>query len=136
MAAQFEARSSAYREKYGTVPRFRAGLHFGSVMTGEMGSLKKEIAFVGDTVNTTARVEDACRQLDQWAIITRPLLRQVTLPEGVDALPLGEIELRGRKEPLLLYALSKAQNQATEQHNPRAETDTAAEGTIKSSPHP
>ena len=32
--------------------------HRGPVVTGEMGSVKKEIVFLGDTVNTTARIQE------------------------------------------------------------------------------
>jgi adenylate cyclase len=41
----------------------RAGLHCGPVVIGEMGSLKKEIVFLGDTVNTTARIQNSAGKL-------------------------------------------------------------------------
>ena len=43
-----------YRREFGAAIGVRAGLHCGPVVTGEMGSVKREIVFLGDTVNTAA----------------------------------------------------------------------------------
>ena len=51
-----------YRREFGAAISFRAGLHCGPVVTGEMGSVKKEIVFLGDTVNTAARIQELCRR--------------------------------------------------------------------------
>jgi adenylate cyclase len=51
---RLEREAPAYRRDFGAVLSFRAGLHCGPVVTGEMGTVKKEIVFLGDTVNTTA----------------------------------------------------------------------------------
>jgi adenylate cyclase len=55
------ASADAYRRRFGLVPEFRAALHAGEVVVGELGSLKKEIALIGDAMNTAARILDACR---------------------------------------------------------------------------
>jgi Adenylate and Guanylate cyclase catalytic domain len=43
------ALSPVYVRDFGTPVRCRAGLHCGPVVTGEMGSVKKEIVFLDDT---------------------------------------------------------------------------------------
>ena len=53
--------SPGYLREFGTPVHCRAGVHCGPVVTGEMGSVKKEIVFLGDTVNTTARIQEFCR---------------------------------------------------------------------------
>jgi adenylate cyclase len=45
----------AYEREFGVVPDFRASLHGGPVAVGELGSLRREIALIGDTMNTAAR---------------------------------------------------------------------------------
>jgi len=55
------AHGPAYKREFGVIPDFRAGLHCGPVAVGELGSLRKEIALIGDTMNTAARILDACR---------------------------------------------------------------------------
>ncbi len=54
LAAQemLDQRAAGYEREFGARVNFRAGLHCGAVVTGEMGTVKKEIAFLGDTVNT------------------------------------------------------------------------------------
>lgn len=61
VADQIASREEYYRETYGVVPEFRAGLHFGDVIVGEMGDYKREIAILGDVMNTAARVQAQCR---------------------------------------------------------------------------
>src|ERR1700722_544834 len=54
-------RGPAYERDFGCRADFRAGLHCGSVVVGELGYLKKEIALIGDSMNTAARIQEACR---------------------------------------------------------------------------
>ena len=49
-------RGPAYVRDFGCRADFRAGLHCGSVVVGELGYLKKEIALIGDFMNTAARI--------------------------------------------------------------------------------
>ena len=50
-----EAAAAAYETDFGVVPSFWAGLHLGPVVTGEIGTIKHEIAFLGDTLNAASR---------------------------------------------------------------------------------
>lgn len=36
-------------------------IHAGALVSGEMGDWKREIVMLGDTMNTTARIENVCR---------------------------------------------------------------------------
>ncbi len=78
-----------------------------------MGTVKKEIALLGDTLNTTARIVDACRESGELVIASSALLRQLTIPAGIDARPLGPIQLRGKKSLVQLFALNPAANGVT-----------------------
>jgi adenylate cyclase len=44
--------ATAYEREFGVAADFRAGLHCGPVAVGEVGSLKKGIALIGDAMNT------------------------------------------------------------------------------------
>lgn len=104
-----QARLAArYRARYGTEPRLRIALHNGPVVTGEMGDLKREIVFLGDTVNTTARLEAAAKAADRDLVVSGPLVERLALPAGLRAEPLGEAELKGKAERIPLYALERA----------------------------
>ena len=105
MRAALAARAEAYRNRFGVVPRFRAALHAGPVVAGEMGDAKREIVFLGDAINTTARIEQACRELGHDILISGSLLERLQLPADVRAELVGPIELRGKREAMVLFAL-------------------------------
>jgi len=97
-----------YRREFGVVPGFRAALHGGTVVAGEIGGWKKEIAYIGDVVNTTARIAEAGRALGQHVLISRTTLAEMRLPEGWRSRDLGPTALRGKAEPIDLVALEAA----------------------------
>jgi class 3 adenylate cyclase len=90
----------------------RAGLHCGPLVTGEMGSVKKEIVFLGDTVNTAARIQDLCRQTGDRVLASADLIDRLELPPGVAKRSLGDLRLRGKGADLALYALTRAPQRA------------------------
>ena len=85
----------------------RAGLHCGPVVTGEMGSIKKEIVFLGDTVNTAARIQEFCRQTGDRVLALGTLVDLLELPSGIAKRPLGDLRLRGKESDIVLFALEK-----------------------------
>jgi adenylate cyclase len=97
-----------YRREFGAAINCRAGLHCGPVVAGEMGSVKKEIVFLGDTVNTAARIQDLCRQTGDRVLASAELIDRLELPPGVAKRSLGDLRLRGKGADLELYALTKA----------------------------
>ncbi len=96
-----------YKDRYdGIVPEFKAGLHCGSVMAGEIGILKRDIVYSGDVLNTTARIQAKCNELKVNILLSEYLIN--TLARKLDHFQpseVGRIALRGKKEPLLLYTL-------------------------------
>jgi adenylate cyclase len=99
--------SPVYVRDFGTPVHCRAGLHCGPVVTGEMGSVKKEIVFLGDTVNTTARIQEFCRQTGDRVLASAALVDLLELPFGITKRPLGDLRLRGKESDVVLYALQK-----------------------------
>jgi adenylate cyclase len=94
-----------YLARYGIVPEFKAGLHGGTVVTAEIGDIKKDIVHSGDTVNTAARVEAQCRPLERRVLVSEALLRRCQVPEELEVEDMGERELRGKAEALRLYSV-------------------------------
>ena len=91
------------------IPDFRAGLHCGPVAVGELGSLRKEIALIGDTMNAAARIQEACRNTDNRVLASADLLeRLAALPPRVARRRLGELPMRGKERPLDLDVLEVA----------------------------
>ena len=97
-----------WRRRFGQVPQLRAALHGGPVITAEVGVDRHKIAYFGDVVNTTGRLEAMSRTLDAWFLASMDLIERLPgLPPGVVARPLGSHALRGRDEPLVIAALER-----------------------------
>lgn len=107
LARDFILRNAArYRDRFGAVPEFRAALHFGEIVAGEIGDLRREIAYVGDTLNVAARLLEASKTLRRDVLVSAELLALVRLPSGLQAEPLPTLSIRGRDAPLAIAALS------------------------------
>jgi adenylate cyclase len=100
------SQAPAYNRDFGEVPDFRAALHCGPVAVGELGSIRKEIALIGDTMNTASRILEACRDTDNRVLASAALLeRLAALPSGITRCRLGELPMRGKEQPLELDVL-------------------------------
>lgn len=108
MADAIDAADGEYTANFGIVPRFWAGLHLGPVVTGEIGTVKHEIAFLGDTLNTSARIEKACREYSRPFIASSDVIEALQLPAGVQVEELGPVDLRGVGSSVELLAISRA----------------------------
>ena len=106
--ARVAARGDAYRSRFGMVPAFRAALHAGPVVVGEMGDSKLEIVLLGDTVNTTARIEQSCREFDRDFLASAEALALMTLPPEVESEEMPPVALKGKSRQVRLYAISHA----------------------------
>lgn len=96
-----------YLTKYGAYPEFRAGLHGGKVIVTWVGELKKEIVYIGDVLNTTARIQEDCKRLAKDFLISEDLLNSVSGLETVNASFVEETTPRGKEEKVKLYSLEK-----------------------------
>jgi adenylate cyclase len=113
--ARLVAHRADYEREFGAAAQVRASLHCGPVVVGEMGSVKKEIALLGDTFNTAARLVDACRDSGESVIASADLLDRLALPPDVKARSLGLIRLRGKEQAIGLCVLTQAvSNQASD----------------------
>lgn len=94
------ANKTRYQARYGFVPRVKAGIHTGPVVRAEIGEIKTQIVFHGDTMNTTARILGKCHQLGLGLVASEELLGLVELPAGYAVKSVGEIDLRGKEKAL------------------------------------
>ncbi len=97
--------SRKYLQLYGFVPAFKAGIHCGEVVAGEVGIIKRDITYSGDVLNTTARIQSMCKQFNEEVIASAELLAALgTLSDYVSQV-LGSIKLRGKEKETQLIAL-------------------------------
>jgi class 3 adenylate cyclase/tetratricopeptide (TPR) repeat protein len=90
--------------------KMRIGLNTGPVIVGSIGDdLRMDYTAIGDTTNLAARMESMA---EPGSILVSPLTyKQVS--EQFDFKPLGEADVKGKKEPLEVYVLIKAKADRT-----------------------
>lgn len=103
-----EKHRAKYEQKYGFIPEFKAGLHSGKVIAGEVGIIKRDITYSGDVLNTAARIQSKCNELGVPILASESLFQLFSGDMPFTKRSLGEIELRGKalKVPLSTFALS------------------------------
>jgi adenylate cyclase len=93
---QFENRSGYYMDNYGFLPEFKAGAHTGTVTAVEIGEVKRDIAYHGDTLNTAARIQSVCNEYGKSFLVSKDLLNKVGLHPDMRSQELGMILLKGK----------------------------------------
>ncbi len=102
----FNHRSSYYTARYGVVPDFKAGLHYGSVMVGELGVVKRDISFSGEVVGTAARIQSKCNHYEVNLLISEDLKNILTWEESnLEPELKGELLMKGKDANLPLYTI-------------------------------
>jgi len=98
--------ASSFERQFGAVPRLRAALHAGPVITGEVGGSRRAIVYHGDVMNTTSRIEQATRDLDRQFLASSDALERLVNLDGFTLEDLGLQHLRGRAAPVRVYAIT------------------------------
>jgi adenylate cyclase len=106
MKKQVGAQANYYMSRYGLIPAFKAGLHCGRVIAGEVGIIKRDITFSGDVLNTTSRIQGKCKEYGAELIGSDRVLLDMNLSRGYQVELLGAIKLRGKEKEILLNAIT------------------------------
>ncbi len=104
---RLERRKVHYDSKYDCVPSFKAGVHGGEVTTTEVGTLRRHIAFHGDVLNTTSRIQHKCNELGELFLVSEQLFDSASSTNGYEGRTMGEFELTGKKERVSLVAVQE-----------------------------
>jgi len=100
-------RADLYRREFGVVPNFRAGLHTGSVVISECGDSRRQIAYFGDTMNVTARLQEHCKEVGRALLVSADLLRLVHPGNDLVVEARGPTQLRGRAAAVEVFAVER-----------------------------
>lgn len=102
---QIQTEAGKYLSRYGLVPTFKAGIHCGTVVAGEVGIIKRDITYSGDVLNTTSRIQGLCKELNQEVIVSADIVSEMGLAHLFSTQFLGSIKLRGKEKELALNGI-------------------------------
>lgn len=102
---QFRDRSGHYTTNYGILPEFKAGAHTGTVTVVEIGEVKRDIAYHGDTLNTASRIQSVCNDYDKSFLVSKVLLDKLGSHPSMQVLGLGMILLKGKTTKIELASV-------------------------------
>lgn len=108
VVAAIASASDRYEKSYGLVPSFKAGYHYGPVIAGLIGDIKRDIVFHGDTVNTAARIRSECTIVHRDLLLSDHLLNQLHISDFLTPESMGKIKLRGKEEEIELFSIKEA----------------------------
>lgn len=98
-------RKDFYEERFGVVPQFKAGIHGGELVVTEVGVVKKEIAFHGDVINTSARIQAECTNFEEELLISGTIQNKIKINETFTYSFIGEVLLKGKQKAVEIYSL-------------------------------
>jgi adenylate cyclase len=105
MKKEIGASAEKYQNKFGVIPQFKAGLHSGGVVVGEIGIIKRDITYSGDVLNTTARIQSMCHELKSEVLISNDLLPAFYSLKNYATTSVGAIRLRGKEKEVVLSSI-------------------------------
>lgn len=94
-----------FERTFGIVPRVRAALHAGEVITGEVGETKREIVFHGDVMNTMSRLEHVAGELDRRLLASIDAVTRLNGVERFNVEDVGPVTLRGKPSAIQVYSI-------------------------------
>ncbi len=101
------SKSDHYETTYGLQPFFKAGVHLGKVIVAEVGLIKREIAYHGDVLNTTARIQSQCNKLQQQLLVSEQLVKYMQPDSQLQSQHLGEEILKGKQTAVAIYGVNR-----------------------------
>lgn len=100
-----KTKEEKYQKRYGLLPSFKAGIHCGKVVAGEVGIIKRDITYSGDVLNTTSRIQSMCKEFNEEVIVSADLAAELHPAHNYIAQALGRIKLKGKEKEMQLIAL-------------------------------
>ncbi|MCW0484603.1 adenylate/guanylate cyclase domain-containing protein [Gaoshiqia sediminis] len=72
-------KADVFMHEFGLIPAFAASINTGKIMVSEVGTVKSEIAFHGDVLNTAARIQKLCKSYGKRLLVTRAFSQKFSL---------------------------------------------------------
>jgi len=106
---KLKKKANYYQTKYSYQPQFKAGIHYGKLMIAEVGTVKKELAFHGDVINTASRIQKLCNSFDKPLLVSESVLNRLSISDTHYSLLFEDAALKGKTKRLKIYAINITQ---------------------------
>jgi adenylate cyclase len=113
MREELSRAADQFDREFGAVPKIRGSLHFGPVIVGEIGDVKRAIVFNGDVMNTAARLEELSRNVDGGFLASRAAIEQFSTTPPFGVRDLGQLPIRGRADGIEVVGIDLPAPQLT-----------------------
>ncbi|TKG94988.1 adenylate/guanylate cyclase domain-containing protein [Puteibacter caeruleilacunae] len=98
-------RKDYYLSQYGLVPQFKGGLNGGTLMTAEVGIIKRSIAYHGDVINIASRIQHLCNTYNSELLITEKLVDDLPQQSHLRYEPIIVRKLKGMQKMCSIYRI-------------------------------
>jgi len=99
-----QSRDAILRD-FGVKPEIRASIHGGSIVIGETGHRKRQITYLGNTLNLASRLEALAKEIGQSYVVTEEVLQRSQLPKGLVIRSMGEKLVKGSAKKLAVSGI-------------------------------
>jgi len=110
MEKNLSSKADEYVTNFGIKPDFKVGLHGGKVITAVVGSLKLDIVYHGDVINTCERILNKCIPLNKVILASEYVIRRLNLATKYQPEFVATLKLKGKESEISLYTLHVLEN--------------------------
>jgi len=95
-----------YTKQYGELPVFIAGVNNGLVTVAEIGDIKRDIAYMSDVLNTAARIQGQCNEMDESLLVSSYIKGLLSQSVSLQFKSLGSVFLKGKEKAVEILTVS------------------------------
>ena len=96
-----------YEKNFNCLPEFKASAHLGTITVVEVGDVKREIAYHGDTINTASRIQDVCNYYKKAFLISEDLKNNLKKDPTLKIEFVDDPILKGKTKRVKIYSVEK-----------------------------
>jgi adenylate cyclase len=87
------------------LPGFKAGIHFGEAVIGEIGDSKKDIVFHGDVLNTASRIQSQAKLMKKELLVSNEVLKKLKINGEFRIEKMGKFKFKGKESETEIYSV-------------------------------
>jgi len=96
-----------FLREFGEIPQFKAAINTGLVTVTEIRTIKKDIVYHGDVLNTCARIMEQCGVFKKDLLVSLPVAEWIKDSNAFKATQTTELPLRGKSIATSIYEVTR-----------------------------